>query len=139
MEAEGDADTESESHRPEQQTDQNPTGSVCSHGPISSSSTQGALLGILDPETSWWIRPFFLGIHSSRQVFWSGKGEQMENSWFYPRTKLPSSTIRVSAGNVQASPQWPIHSSCTGPGLTVSRCVGVIPRACKGKDSALSS
>lgn len=63
MEAEGDADIESESHTPEQQADHNPTGSVCSCGPISS-STQGALLGILDPETSWWIRPFFLGIHS---------------------------------------------------------------------------
>lgn len=48
MEAEGDADTEAESHRPEQQADHNPTGSVCSRFPISS-STQEALLGIFGP------------------------------------------------------------------------------------------
>lgn len=29
----------------------------------------------------------------------------MENKCFYSRTKLPSSVIKVSAGNAQASPQ----------------------------------
>lgn len=66
-EAQGDADTESESHR--QITILQGLSAVTA---LSPPPPRLPFQASMDPETGCWIRPF-LGIHSSRQIFWSGK------------------------------------------------------------------